>query len=55
MTVTEDPFLTLVVEALNLMHPRFASAHGREYAPSRFTPATASDSRQNSTVAKQPT
>src|SRR4051812_28849523 len=27
----EDPFLTLVTEALNLMHPRFASAHGREY------------------------
>ena len=25
--MTDDPFLTLLVEALNLMHPRFASAH----------------------------
>jgi hypothetical protein len=29
--MTEDPFLTLIVEALNLMHPRFAAAYGREY------------------------
>lgn len=25
--MTDDPFLTLLVEALNLMHPRFAAAH----------------------------
>jgi hypothetical protein len=31
--MTDDPFLTLVVEALNLMHPRFAAANGREYTP----------------------
>ena len=28
-----DPFLTLVAEALNLMHPRFASAGGLVYTP----------------------
>ncbi len=28
-----DPFLTLVVEALNLTHPRFASAGGLVYTP----------------------
>ncbi len=27
------PFQSLVVEALNLMHPRFAAAQGREYTP----------------------
>ena len=27
------PFLSLVVEALNLTHPRFALANGREYPP----------------------
>lgn len=27
------PFHALVVETLNLMHPRFAAAHGREYTP----------------------
>ena len=26
-----DPFLALVTEALNLMHPRFAAAHGLAY------------------------
>lgn len=26
-----DPFVALVIDALNLMHPRFASAHGRAY------------------------
>jgi hypothetical protein len=31
--MTDDPFLTLLLEALNLMHPRFAAAYGREYAP----------------------
>ncbi len=29
--MTDDPFLQLLVEALNLTHPRFALAHGREY------------------------
>ncbi len=28
-----DPFLGLVVDALNLMHPRFAAAHGLAYPP----------------------
>ncbi|MDY3553557.1 hypothetical protein R5W24_002660 [Gemmata sp. JC717] len=28
-----DPFLALVTDALNLMHPRFAAAHGTAYAP----------------------
>jgi hypothetical protein len=31
--MTDDPFLTLVIEALNLMHPRFAAAHGLTYQP----------------------
>ena len=31
--MTDHPFLSLVVEALNLMHPRFAAAHGRAYTP----------------------
>jgi hypothetical protein len=31
--MTDDPFLTLIVESLNLMHPRFAAANGQEYAP----------------------
>jgi hypothetical protein len=31
--MTDDPFLTLIVESLNLMHPRFAAANGREYSP----------------------
>ncbi len=26
-----DPFISLVIEVLNLMHPRFAAAHGRAY------------------------
>ena len=29
--MTDDPFLTLIVEALNLTHPRFAAAHGLVY------------------------
>jgi hypothetical protein len=29
--MTDDPFLTLIIESLNLMHPRFAAANGREY------------------------
>jgi hypothetical protein len=28
-----DPFLAIVIEVLNLMHPRFASAHGLAYSP----------------------
>ena len=28
-----DPFVDLIVEALNLTHPRFALAYGREYDP----------------------
>jgi hypothetical protein len=31
--VTNHPFLSLIVEALNLTHPRFALANGREYRP----------------------
>lgn len=31
--MTENPFVSLVVDALNLMHPRFAAAHGRAYTP----------------------
>lgn len=32
MTMT-NPLFTLVLEALNLMHPRFAAANGLEYTP----------------------
>jgi hypothetical protein len=28
-----DPFLALLIDALNLMHPRFAAAHGLSYTP----------------------
>lgn len=28
-----DPFVALVIDALNLMHPRFAGSHGLSYAP----------------------
>lgn len=31
--IVTHPFLSLIVEALNLTHPRFALANGREYAP----------------------
>ena len=30
--MTDDPFLTLLVEALNLMHPRFASGGATSFA-----------------------
>jgi hypothetical protein len=30
--VTDDPFLTLIVEALNLTHPRFAASGGPSFA-----------------------
>jgi hypothetical protein len=33
MSENDNPFLTLIVESLNLMHPRFAAANGREYSP----------------------
>jgi hypothetical protein len=33
MSENDDPFLTLILESLNLMHPRFAAANGREYSP----------------------
>lgn len=29
--MTDDPFLMLIIEALNLTHPRFALANGRDY------------------------
>ena len=32
MRVSDDPFLALIVEALNLMHPRFAGANELGYA-----------------------
>ncbi len=32
--VTDDPFPTLLVEALNLVHPRFAAGNGLAYSPS---------------------
>ncbi len=28
-----DPFVALVIDALNLMHPRFAGSHGLAYTP----------------------
>ena len=31
--MADHPFLLLVLEALNLTHPRFALANGREYSP----------------------
>jgi hypothetical protein len=30
--MTDDPFIDLIVESLNLMHPRFAGANGLGYA-----------------------
>ncbi len=47
--MTDDPFLTLVVEALNLMHPRFAAAHGRAYSPTEADePPAARKARERS-------
>jgi hypothetical protein len=44
-----DPFLTLIVESLNLMHPRFAAANGREYSASeREEPAASRKVRERS-------
>jgi hypothetical protein len=31
--MTDHPFLMLLTESLNLMHPRFAAAHGIAYTP----------------------
>lgn len=45
------PFHGLVVEALNLMHPRFAAAHGREYTPAEADePPAARKTRERSFV-----
>jgi hypothetical protein len=47
--VTDHPFLTLVVEALNLTHPRFALANGREYTPEEAAePPAARKTRERS-------
>jgi hypothetical protein len=47
--VTDHPFLSLVVEALNLTHPRFALANGREYTPEEATePPAARKTRERS-------
>ena len=40
-TVADHPFISLVVEALNLTHPRFALAHGREYTSEEAAEPTA--------------
>jgi hypothetical protein len=49
--MTDDPFLTLLVEALNRMHPRFALAHGREYtAAEADEPPAARKARERSFV-----
>ena len=46
-----DPFLALVIEALNLMHPRFAAAHGLAYTPEEAdTPLAARKARERSFV-----
>jgi hypothetical protein len=47
--MTSDPFLTLIVESLNLMHPRFAAANGREYPPAEIgEPAATRKARERS-------
>ncbi|MDB5308066.1 MAG: hypothetical protein JWO38_2268 [Gemmataceae bacterium] len=49
--MTDDPFLALVVEALNLLHPRFASAHGLAYtADEADTPAAVRKERERSVL-----
>jgi hypothetical protein len=46
-----DPFLELVTAALNLMHPRFAAAHGVAYsAPEAEEPPAARKPRERSFV-----
>jgi len=47
--MTDDPFLTLLVEALNLLHPRFAAADGPAYSPADAdTPAALRKERERS-------
>jgi hypothetical protein len=46
-----DPFLALVTDALNLMHPRFAAAHGLAYtADEADEPPAARKARERSFV-----
>ena len=46
-----DPFLALVTDVLNLMHPRFAAAHGLAYTPEEAEePAAARKVRERSVV-----
>jgi hypothetical protein len=46
-----DPFLALLIEALNLTHPRFASAHGLAYSPEEAdTPPAARKWRERAFV-----
>lgn len=46
-----DPFLALVIDVLNLMHPRFAAAHGLAYTPTEAEePAAARKTRERSFV-----
>jgi hypothetical protein len=46
-----DPFLAFVADALNLMHPRFASAHGLAYTPAEADePAAARKARERPVV-----
>jgi len=47
--VADHPFLSLIVEALNLTHPRFALAQGREYtALEAHEPAATRKARERS-------
>jgi hypothetical protein len=49
--MTDDPFLLLVVEALNLTHPRFALANGREYSAGEAAePPAARKAREQSFI-----
>lgn len=46
-----DPFLALVTDVLNLMHPRFAAAHGLAYTPDEAEePPAARKARERSFV-----
>ena len=47
----QDPFLSLVADALNAMHPRFAAAHGVAYAAAEADePPAARKARERSFV-----
>ena len=49
--MADDPFVTLVVEALNLCHPRFALANGQSYAADEADgPAAARKDRERPVV-----